>query len=88
MPRQLSDLELEERAATAIAFLNDPIILETFAALREMFISVLEKAEVGSDEANTAHTSLKVLQDFRSTVESVITDHKMRQKYSGKVRNG
>jgi hypothetical protein len=84
----LSDLELSERAATATAFLNDPVIIEAFSALREMFIDILEKSPVGSDEANTAHTSLKVLQDFRSTVESVITDHKMRQKYSGRVRSG
>jgi hypothetical protein len=94
MPRPpLSDLELDERASTATAFLNDPVIVEAFSALREMYITVLEKAPVGSDEAVTAHTSLKVLQEFRSTVEAVITDHKMRHKYSGieysgRVRSG
>jgi hypothetical protein len=86
--RDLSDFEVDERAASALALLNDPHILESFTALREMYINILENSPIGSDEAVTAHTSLKVLQDFRASVESMVTDSKMRKKYSGKVKNG
>lgn len=79
-----SDFEVDERAASALALLNDPYIVETFTALREMFVNILENSPVGSDEAVTAHTSLRVLQTFRANVESMVTDKKMRQKYSGK----
>lgn len=89
MPRSaLSDLEVDERASTALAFLNDPVIVDTFSALREMYIDILEHSAVGSEEAYASHTNLKVLQDFRGALESMITDQKMRRKYSGKVQHG
>jgi hypothetical protein len=86
--RDLSDYEVDERAAAALALLNDKHIVDAFAALREMYINILENSPIGSEEASTAHTSLKVLQDFKASVESMVTDNKMRKKYGGKVKNG
>jgi len=82
-----SDFEVDERATAALLLLNDKYIVEAFTALREMYINILENSPVGGEAAATAHTSLKVLQDFRANIESMVTDQKMRVKYSGKLKN-
>ena len=86
--QDLSDHEVDERASAALALLNDAHIVQAFTALREMYVNILENSPIGSEEAATAHTSLKVLQDFKASIESMVTDKKMRQKYSGSKKHG
>lgn len=76
---QRSEFEIEERAAEAKALLNSPLFVDVVKGLKEVYISNLVAAEVGSQDAMAAHAGLKVVNDLRASLESVINDQKMRQ---------
>lgn len=79
VPEPKSILQLEDRAADARAILNSPLFQEMVDGLKKTYISNLISAEVGSADATSAHAGLKVLEDFKASLESVVNDLKMRQ---------
>jgi hypothetical protein len=84
MPNNLSDFEIGERAASAQALLNDPIVEEAMADLREGYLNTLLDSEVGTPEASSAHAGMKVLEDFKAALLSMVTEKKMRAKYGSR----
>jgi hypothetical protein len=79
---RLNDFEVEERSASAAALLADPVVGMALDSLRESYMINLMDAEVGSPESQSAHAGLKILQDFKASLEAMITEKKMRAKYS------
>ena len=74
----LSDYEAEEQAASAKAMLNDPVFSVAMADLTTKYMDNLMQSDVGSQEAAAAHAGLKVLRDFKASLEAMITEKKMR----------
>lgn len=87
MDKRLSDYEIEERAASARAFLNDPVIKEAFDSMHSRYMGTLLASDVGSLTATAAHAKLAALADFQAELISVITEKKIRDKHI-KVDNG
>jgi hypothetical protein len=79
--RPLSDLEIEERAASASALLHDPVVEEALRMMQAKCVDTLMVAELGSPEASSAHATMKVIAEFKASLNSMITDKKMREKY-------
>lgn len=84
--KQLSDFEVDERAAAAQALLQDRNFLAAMADIREEHVNALEKAEVGSVEATSAHAGLKALLMLKARLASSITEKKMRER-TGRTAN-
>jgi len=84
----LSDLQVEERASSASAMLNDLVFEAAINTMRAQYIDALTKAAVGSPEASTAHAGVKMLEDFKATLQAMITEKKMRARYPRSVDNG
>lgn len=82
--RQLSDFEIDERAAEAKALLNNPLLQEVLSAVYSGAEQQLLNAEVGSLTAATAHAMMKVIPAVRSQLEAYLTDAKMRDKFPSK----
>lgn len=80
MPR-LNDAELEEHAASAKAILNDPVVDEALKAMRYQYMDKLIAADVGSEQVTMYHASLKLIDDFKAQLQTVITEQKMRQRH-------
>jgi len=79
--KRLSQFEVEERAASAQALLNDPVIEEAMEDLRKTYMDNLMGSEVGSPEAQAAHAGMKVLESFKASLLAMVTEKKMRAKY-------
>jgi len=79
--KQLSPLEMEERAAVARDFLNNPIIQEIFADMSSRQVGILYEADIGSLTAGTAHAMLRAIDSVKSELESILTDKKMHDKF-------
>jgi hypothetical protein len=77
----LSPIELDERAASAQNFLNDPVVKEIFSELRSQYTGTLMQADVGSLTATTAHAMLRALEDIHAALVSKVNDKKMYDKY-------
>ena len=84
MQNQLSDYEVDERAASAQALLSDPVVGEALEGLREAYLNTLLDSEVGTPEAASAHAGMKVLEDFKAALLAMVTEKKMRIKYGSK----
>lgn len=82
--RRLSDIEVEERAATAQAMLQDDLVKEIIEDLRERYLQNFMDATVGSPEAAAAHSGMKILNDFQNSLMAVLTEKKMRSRYPSK----
>lgn len=78
--RQYSPMDIEERAAEARAFLNSPAMRSIFDDLKEEYLQQLIQAEVGGLTAATAHASIKVLEDIRGKMQSMINDQTFHRK--------
>lgn len=78
MPK--SDYELEERATEARVLLSNPLLQDAFADLKERYTEGFQIAELGSPQALSNHSKLKVLEDVKRELESVITDQKVSLK--------
>lgn len=76
----LSQLELEERAATARDFLNNPIFMEALAAMHSRQAGILMAADVGSLTASAAHAMMKAIGELQSELESIVTDKKISDR--------
>jgi hypothetical protein len=76
--RPLSDYEVDEKAASATAILNDPIISEAINNLHQKYVEELIASGVGSPEALSAQAGMKMLVDFKSELQSMITERQMR----------
>jgi hypothetical protein len=87
MRKQLDQSEIEERAATAQALLNDPVVEEALDDLSMTYLNNLMESEIGSQEANAAHAGMKVLNDFKASLLAMVTEKKMRQKYGRSDRD-
>lgn len=86
---RLSDLEVEERAASARALLNDPVVHGALEEMKAAYMEALVISAVGSPEASLAHASLKVLQDFKDRLTSMTVENRMRQHLkSGRKYDG
>ena len=72
--RELSPLELQERAADARSLLNSPVVKEVFDRLQAEYLQDLIQAPVGGLTAVHAHASMKALADVRAGLERVIND--------------
>ena len=79
--KNLSQLEIDERAAVATDFLNNKVIQEIFDDMRSRQVGILYEADVGSLTASTAHAMLRAIEALRGELESVITDKKMHEKF-------
>ena len=75
-----SDYELEERATEARVLLSNPLLQEAFADLKQRYTEGFQIAELGSPQALAHHSKLKVLEDVKRELESVITDQKVSLK--------
>jgi hypothetical protein len=80
----LSDYEVDELAADAVDILNSQVFLGAVGTLRDRYISTLLAKDVASAEANTAHASLKVLNEIVQELHGFVNAKKMRDKYSKK----
>ena len=77
--RPLSDYEVDEKAASAHAILQDPLISEALKNLEVNFVEALIKAPIGGPDAMTAQAGLKVVQGFRDELQAMVTEKKMRE---------
>lgn len=77
---QKSSYELDERAANARALLNNPMLIEAFDALKDRYTLGFQNAELGSPQALANHSKLKVIEEIKRELESVISDQKISQK--------
>ena len=76
--KQLSAMEIEERASEARAILASPAMKYAFDELTAEYMEQLIQAEVGGLTAATAHASMKVLRDVQSRLQTFITEEKMQ----------
>jgi len=74
----LSQLEIEERAATARDFIDNPMVQEMFDNMRSRQLGILMNAEIGSLTASAAHAMLLAIEGVQGELESIVTDKKMR----------
>ena len=86
--QNLSDHEIDERAAAAQALLNDPVVLMALDDLKESYLATLMGSDVGTPEAASAHAGLRVLEDFKASILAMVTDKKMRAKYGSRTDVG
>jgi hypothetical protein len=75
----LSNEEIQERAATATALLNDPLLNEAILQIRDGFVNQLVASGIGSEAAISAHAGLKVLEAFKGELQAVIVNMKMNR---------
>lgn len=73
----LSHLEIEERAATARDFIDNPMIQGMFDGMRSRQLGILMNAEIGSLTASAAHAMLLAIEGVQGELESIVTDKKM-----------
>lgn len=78
MPR--GDFELEERATEARVLLSNPLLIAAFGDLEERYKLGFMNAELGSPQAMSNHSKLKVLNELKRELESVISDQKVSFK--------
>lgn len=81
---QLSDYELDERAAEATALLNHPLLVEAFKAVHDEMVDRLKTTQIGSPEALGAQAGLQALILINNSLRSAITTRKLRQKYGSR----
>jgi hypothetical protein len=84
--KQLSDFEVDERASAAQVLLQDRNFLAAMDDMREEHVATLEKVEVGSLEASSAHAGLKALMMLKARLAAPITEKKMRER-TGRTAN-
>lgn len=77
----LSAIEIEERAASSRALLNDPIVQEAFQALENRYLETLIQNTVGDLTAAHAHAMLRAIRELKTEFHSMVTDKTMREKY-------
>jgi hypothetical protein len=85
---QLSDYEIDERAAEAKALLDNPVFISALEDVYSRAVGTLLNSDVGTLTASTAHATMKAVTAIRSQLEQYINDHKMRQKFSKGVKDG
>ena len=78
-PQSLSDQQVEERAASATALLNDPVVDMAIDEMRVAYMDRLIQSDIGSPEAAAAHAALKMLADFKVALVAMVTEQKMRK---------
>lgn len=84
---RLSNYQLDERAAEARAILDNPVFKSALDDVYSRAFGTLLNSDVGSLTASTAHASMKAIRDIKKQLESYVTDHRMRQRYSkGDIR--
>jgi hypothetical protein len=88
MPQQLSDIQVDELAADATDILHSEVFLGAIGALRDRYMTTLLTCHVATAEANTAHASLRVLNDVVAELTSYVNAKKMRDKYPKRASNG
>lgn len=72
--------EIEERAAEARSFLNSPVVSSIFDELQREYLTQLIQAEVGGLTAATAHASIKVLEDVRGKLKTIVDNQTVLRK--------
>lgn len=82
MLRDLSDVQLDEMAASAEALLNDPVVDMAISNMRSEYLAKLIIADIGTPEATSAHMCLKMLTHFKASLAGIITERKMRARRS------
>lgn len=80
--------EIDNRAAEALAVLDNPMFKEAMAEIRKEYYDQLENAEVGSLTAAAAHASLRVARDFEQRLRSIVNDKKMAAHTRRRAANG
>lgn len=78
--KQLSAIEIEERAAEARNILNSPTMKSIWEELQAEYTEQLIQAEVGGLTASTAHASMKVLRDVQSRLQTYVTDQQFNTR--------
>lgn len=77
---KLSPIQLEERAAEAVAVLGNEIFNSVFADLQKEYLEALIQAEVGGLTAVQAHASMKALEAVRQKLQSYVNDYKLKMR--------
>lgn len=75
---ELTKYEQEELIADAKGALASKGVQYVFDELKEEYYQLLIQAEVGGLTASTAHASMKVLEDVRSRLQSIVNNDLMR----------
>lgn len=77
---QRSEFELDERAANAVALLNNALLQEVLESIRESSINEMIAGEPGSKETFEAHAMVRAIDMLKANIKNVITDQKMAKK--------
>lgn len=80
---QLSDYEVDERAASATAVLDDPVVKEAIDKLKSKYVDELVSAAIGSPESMSAHAGIKLIGGFQAELQSMITEKRVRTYRKG-----
>lgn len=75
-----SPQETEERAAEARALLNNSVLKEAFAKVREEQLRVLIQEPVGSLTAGAAHATVKALDGVLQQLQVIVNEATMQRK--------
>ena len=77
MARQ-SSYELDERAAEAAFLLNHPLLKEAFDSLQKNYVEQIIAAS--GDEMIEPHAKIRVLQEVKEHLQSIVSDKKIADK--------
>jgi uncharacterized protein (DUF2461 family) len=72
--------EHAELAADAVDLKNSSAFSVAFKQLHDQYVQELIAAPVGDLTSRTAHAKLKVLEDVKGSLESIITEAKFRAR--------
>lgn len=82
--RDLSPAEQEELRASVANIMGDPAYARAFEKLREQYIQTLLAEQVGTLTSHTLHASLRVLEDVKAELASMVT----LIRHNGKLTRG
>lgn len=77
---QIEHNKLMEMSADARAFLNSPAFDHIFEQMKAQNMQELIQADVGSLTAASAHASMKVLENFKSRLQSLANEETFIQQ--------
>ena len=81
-PPRLSNHDVEEKAATAKALLENPVLRDALLDIYSKHSGILLDAEPGNLTASSAHAMMKSVIELQRQLEQYVSDDKMRQKYN------
>lgn len=82
--RDLSPLEQEELKAAIGNITGDPAYARAFEKLREQYLQALLAEHVGTLTSHTLHASLRVLEDVKAELATMVT----LIRHNGKLTRG